>query len=90
MTGPSGRKVLKVLFKDNCFLDVEHIEKMCQELSEESELAFVVVTGNFAQGLPNDEDGVSNAGSNPPLRPAQVRFLVFTVLLFRHQNSWMP
>lgn len=51
--------------------DVVHIEQMCNSLHNVDKLAFIVVTGDMAHALPNDEPGVSNPGSNPPLRPAQ-------------------
>ena len=51
--------------------DVAHIEKMCQEISQIDDLAFIVVTGDFAHAIPNDEVGVNNPGSNPPLRPVK-------------------
>ena len=50
--------------------DVVHIEKMCQEIRQIDDLAFIVVTGDMAHAIPNDEDA-SNAGSNPPLRPVR-------------------
>lgn len=51
--------------------DVAHIEQMCNSLNELDNLAFIVIAGDMAHALPNDEPGVSNPGSNPPLRPAQ-------------------
>ena len=51
-------------------MDIDNITEMCSQL--DSNLAFIMCTGDLAHAMPVDE-GQSNAGSLPALRPAQVR-----------------
>ena len=54
--------------------DIERIEEMCRQISampSSERPAFIVNLGDIAHGLPHDE-GASNPGSNPELRPFQV------------------
>ena len=70
--------------------DVDHVEKMCSQISEMDDLAFIVVAGDMAHALPNDDEGFSETyiGDFPPLRYklfASIfdKFSSFYALLFK-------
>ena len=50
--------------------DVDHVEKMCDQISNMNDLAFIVVAGDMAHALPNDDEGYTDdmVGDFPPLR----------------------
>ena len=59
-------------------MDIENVAKMCSQLNEN--LAFVMCAGDLAHAQPVDE-GQSNAGSLPALRPAQTYDFIKTMEL---------
>jgi len=59
-------------------MDIENVAKMCSQLNEN--LAFVMCAGDLVHAQPVDE-GQSNAGSLPALRPAQTYDFIKTMEL---------
>lgn len=59
-------------------MDIENVAKMCSQLNDN--LAFVMCAGDLVHAQPVDE-GQSNAGSLPALRPAQTYDFIKTMEL---------